>query len=118
MTALSPLVTLFDRLVEILGPGWALVYAACFVLLALTWRVVQDRRRDRWANRALEEKEKTVQRLAKEAREWRIYWMIQEGGMTRAEATAIVQENEFRTPHEAREALEEPPEPPKPREED
>lgn len=103
--AVNQLLTLlFDRL----GPGWTLLYLIVAVALAAGLRWYVDRRKDRYVNLALEEKEKALQRAASEAREWRVYFGVTEVGMDQRLAERIFQRNEFLTPAESRRALERP----------
>jgi len=102
---LETLGQILDFLIGRFGPNGTIAIFAIGLLALLVYRVYQDRRRDRWAQKAIDGKEETIQRLAASDREWRIYFMIQ-AGMTRREAEKIVQENRYLTPKEAREALE------------
>ena len=98
---------LLDFLFRWLGPGWTLFYALVAVGIATSLRLAADRRKDRYIKLALDEKERTVQRLASEAREWRIFAAITIG-MDRHQAERVFTENAFLTPAEARRALERP----------
>ncbi len=103
---LEAVLRLVEAIINAVGPGWTFGYIITGFTLLFLNRLYQNHRRDKWANRAIEEKERTIQRLAQQDREWRIYWMVVSGGITRREAEKIVQENRYFTPEEARSALE------------
>jgi len=99
---------LVQVLVETLGPTRTIGLVVILVLFLGARRLYLDYRASKAVNQALEEKERSIQRLNTQEREWRQYFLMEKGGMSREEAERLVLRNEFDTPAEARRALENP----------
>lgn len=103
--AVDALERLIALLFTWLGPGGAVAVLLGVLVLGVGFRFYQDRRADRFINKALEEKERTIQRLAKQEREWRMVF-FERLGMPRNEVERMVLRNEADTPQDARRELE------------
>lgn len=103
---LEKLVNVLGALVNVLGPGWTVVLIVCILALGVGLKVYSTGRLERAYDKALEEKERSVQRLANEARSWRILFLTHVLRISRQEAEKIIERNEFTTPEEARRELE------------
>jgi len=103
---IAELIQLLDQLAEILGPGWTVGLVLGLLVAGLAWKAYNNRRLERGFKLALDEKERTVQRLADEARGWRILFLTHNLKITRQEAEKIIERNEFANPEEARRELE------------
>lgn len=102
---LEALTFLLELLLREYGPLGSVVVIVGLVGVALLVLLYLDWRRNRWVERALAEKDSTIQRLAASDRQWRQYFMIQ-NGMSREEAERLVVENTFVNPGDARRGLE------------
>lgn|SRR5690554_506968 len=98
---------LLEALISRFGPGGTILLIGGFFLAFAARRVYLDWRADRLMNQALAEKERSIQRIADQEREWRVYFMMKDGKMTRREAEKIILRNDASTASESREALEE-----------
>lgn len=94
---------LFDNL----GPDRTIGLVILLLVAFGLRRWYLDYRAGQAVNQALEEKERSIQRLNGQEREWRLYFLIQ-SGMSQEDAERIVLRNDFSTPAQARRALEEP----------
>jgi hypothetical protein len=80
-----------------------------FVAIALAstgWRIYQYRRKDKEVNLALKEKDRTIQRLAEQERNYRILFFKEKCGWTDDEIEKFVMKNEFEDVPSARRELE------------
>lgn len=109
---IEAITALFGLLFVWLGPGWTVLLFVVGVSGSLLFRRHADNRKDHWINVALEEKEKSLQRVADEARQWRSFYAVQ-SGMDKNQADKLFRENKFLTPAESRKALEQPATPPR-----
>lgn len=80
---------LFQQIVTVYGPGWTAFFVFLVLAAAATWKVYQDRRKDKEVNLALEEKERTIARLASENATYRVEALVQKG-WSREEALSLV----------------------------
>lgn len=97
---------LLAYLISQFGPNGTLILILGAVLFLALRRLYLDHRADSLTTQALEEKERTIQRIANQERQWRLYFLIKEGNLSRKEAEKLVLQNEYSTPKESREALE------------
>ena len=95
-------------LVGIFGPWPTLAIIGTIVTLVVARRLYNDSRADKETNALVDEKEKSVQRLATENREQRILIARQVYKWTPEEIERYILRAEFRNGAEAREALEAP----------
>lgn len=77
-------------------------------LLVITggWKIYNLRRKDREVNLALKEKDRTIQRLAEQERNFRILFFKEKGGWTDEQIKQFVMKNEFEDVPSARKELE------------
>lgn len=75
-------------------------------LLFFGWRVYNNYRKDREVNLALQEKDRTIQRLAEQERNYRILFFKEKAGWTDDQVDRFVLKNEFPDAPSARKALE------------
>ena len=97
---------LLDLLFQRLGPGYTLLLLAGLVLALAIRRVYYDRRADRDSKRAIEEMERTIQRLANQERAWRYIFVTKTELLSADEADLLINRNEYPTPKASREDLE------------
>jgi hypothetical protein len=83
-------------------------------LLSAGWRIYQQRRKDKEVNLALKEKNRTIQRLAEQERNFRILFFKEKCGWTDDEIEKFVMKNEFEDVPSARRELEGETPPPQP----
>ena len=87
--------------------AWNTVFLLVGIYIAFfARRIYLDHRRDKDANRAINAMEISVQRSAQEAREWRMFFFKEKGGLSFEEAERLVSEASFDNPKQARRALE------------
>lgn len=103
MDASGRLLPLFIQSFGAAGTVWLM---AGVVTVLGARRLYMDWRTDRHIKRLLKEKERTIQRIANQEREWRIYFVMRDHGMTLEEAQALIAQNNYSTPQESREHLE------------
>ena len=96
----------FESIINAFGPVWTVlvalgIYGACFL-----WRLYNDRRKDRERDIVLEEKERSLQRLANEARAYRAYVFKEKLKCDDTWLEKFMIENDFRSGPESRRVLE------------
>jgi hypothetical protein len=101
---------LLALLIRSFGPDGTLILLGVAVLLFVGWRIYLRRSNTELIDKLLAEKERTIQRIAGEARQYKLLYLISTG-MDRREAERIILLNDYSTPTESRQALEEPREP-------
>lgn len=89
---IDALVRLLDLLFRELGADRTMRWLVIAFAGAAAWRFYQNWRQDRYFRKALDEKERTIERLAGQERQWRIYFMNKQGGMSLPRARQIVEE--------------------------
>jgi len=97
---------LWNTLIGTLGVAGTLAVAVLLVIASGALKRYNDRRKDRDANAALDEKERSIQRLAEENRMWRALFLKDKCGLSPEEVDRIVLKNEFPDAPTARRALE------------
>lgn len=100
---------LISTLFESLGPDRTLGLIVIVLLLSVMRRLYLDWRADRLMRAALDEKEKSIQRLNNQEREWRRLFLLLRTDLSADQVDSIVLRNEFSTPQQARRALEQKP---------
>src|SRR5690606_4835811 len=103
---LTGFVVALGKLVELLGPGLALTALFGLVAVGVGLKIYTGRRLEKAFQLALDEKERTVQRLADECRQYRVLFGIEHLGLNQQRSEKIFQRNDFATPEEARKTLE------------
>jgi hypothetical protein len=103
---IKALTQLWNSLIGTLGVKGTLAVAVLIVVASAAVKRYNDVRKDRDANAALDEKEKSIQRLAEENRMWRALFLKDKCGMSPEEISRIVLKNEFPDAPSARKALE------------
>ena len=108
---LDALGRLVAALVAAFGPTGTVLLLLAVAVAATAWRLYQDKRKDREFNLLIEEKDKTIQRLASQERFYRAMFFKDKVGMPIEELERLIMRNDFSNTAEAREALESPPAP-------
>ncbi len=103
---INALVRLWNTLITSLGVAGTLGVALFIVIASAGIKRYNDVRRDRDAKEALDEKEKSIQRLNEENRMWRALFLKDKCGMSAEEINRLVLKNEFPDAPAARKALE------------
>lgn len=98
---------ILDLLVQAFGTSGTIILFAMFILGSFGWRYYNDRRKDREIRQLVEEKERTIQRLAKQECELRIYWLKNMAGWTDEQVERFIMLADFPDGPSARRALEE-----------
>ena len=98
---------ILNILIGAFGPWGTVVLIGVGLLGMFLFRVYKDRRADKAIDRALAEKERTIQRLANQERTWRRVLLTENLKLDKAEADSILAlEGEYDTPEASRRALE------------
>lgn len=95
-----------ELLIDNFGPGGTIIIMLALVFFSLGFRVYKDRRRDKERDALIEEKDRTIQRLAASEREYRALFLKEKAGWTDEQVKSFIARNEFSDPVEARQALE------------
>jgi hypothetical protein len=107
---ISEIIKALTHLVEVLvanfGALGTIIIVASLLLVAFLWRRYNDYRRDKATNDLLAEKDRTIQRLAEEARNFKILHFKEKLGWTDEQITLFIMKNEFVDGVTARKALE------------
>jgi len=98
---------LLQILLSSFGPWGTIVLITLAVLASFGFRVYNDRRRDKEIDALIEEKDRTIQRLADSERMYRALFLRQQTDWTDDQIERFIMQNEFADPVEARESLEE-----------
>ncbi len=102
LKSLEPLLKLFfDKL----GVGWTIALLLGIGILLFAFRCYKDWRKDREIHLALQAKDKTIQIIAEQNRQYRVL-ELKEKGLSDEMITALVLENTPANPAEARAILE------------
>ena len=89
----------FSHLIEVFVAsfgriGTVLMFVG-MLLVAVAWRLYNDRRKDKEINAAVLEKNRTIRRLAEQERNYRILFFKDKAGWTDEEVERFIVENEF-----------------------
>lgn len=103
---LDALDKLVHSLVNIFGPWVTLGIVAVVVAITGGWKIWNIKRKDREVNLALKEKDKTIQRLAEQERNYRILFFKEKCGWSDEQIQQFVMKNEFEDVPSARKELE------------
>lgn len=76
------------------------------VLLSIIYRLYSDYRKDKEVNAVIAEKERTIQRLAQDNREWRILFLKEKYNWSVEEIERFIHKNDFKDGPEARKFFE------------
>lgn len=93
-------------LINSFGAGGTIGIAAAVVVITGGWRIYNNRRKDKEVNLALKEKDRTIQRLAEQERNFRILFFMEKCGWTEERIQQFVMKNEFEDVPSARRELE------------
>jgi len=100
----------FRKLLEVLIANygtWGTLGIFAFIILAsFGWKFYNNYRKDKEVNLALQEKDRTIQRLAEQERNFRILFFKEKAGWTDEQVERFVLRNEFPDVPSARKALE------------
>jgi hypothetical protein len=98
---------LLELLINRFGAGGTVALVAVLLFLALLYKVYSNWRADRAIDRALEEKERTIQRLANQERTWRRVFLTDRMKLSSKEADRLLSiEGDFADPEESRGTIE------------
>lgn len=97
---------LLELLISHFGPWGTIVIIFGVLLLAVGLRLYNDWRKDKEIEALIEEKDRTIQRLAESERTYRALFLKDKAGWTDEQVERFIVRNEFTDPAEAREALE------------
>jgi hypothetical protein len=103
---LEALTKVINILVENYGATGTLLIFIGAIGIAVLWRVYSNYRTDKRIDQLLDEKDKTIQRLAEQERNMRILFLQKVAGWTDKQIEAFVMKNEFKDSVEARKELE------------
>lgn len=98
---------ILNALIGAFGPLGTVALVGAGLLVMFAFRVYKDKRADRTIDRALAEKERTIQRLANQERTWRRVFLTENLKIDKVEADRLLAlEGEYETPEQARKAVE------------
>jgi hypothetical protein len=97
---------LLELLISHFGPWGTIVIIFGALLLAVGLRLYNDWRKDKEVKALIDEKDRTIQRLAESERTYRALFLKEKAGWTDEQVERFIVRNEFANPAEAREALE------------
>jgi sensor domain CHASE-containing protein len=103
---LQSLTQLIDTLIESYEPWGTVGIFLGVVVISGLWKWYNDSRSDKRVEQLLQEKDKTIQRLAEQERNMRILFLQRMGGLSDEQIDAFVMKNEFDNPVDARKELE------------
>ncbi|HEY0003735.1 MAG TPA: hypothetical protein VGB17_02905 [Pyrinomonadaceae bacterium] len=106
----SPILDAAGRLIQTLyntfGFWGTFGLIALLLIVSGVYKRYNDKRKDRDTDRALKEKEKSLQRVAEEVRMWRVIVFVEKFGYTFEQAERLAMQNEFPDAVTARKAME------------
>jgi hypothetical protein len=103
---IEALTKLVEVVIRTYGPGPTLAISFLAVAAIAGWRIYQQRRKDKEVHLALQEKDRTIQRLAEQERSLRALLFKQLAGWDDETVERFILRNEFPDPESARKALE------------
>jgi hypothetical protein len=103
---INALNNLVQALVNNFGAWGTIGIAVALVVITGVWKIYNIRRKDRETNLALKEKDRTIQRLAEQERNYRILFFKEKCGWTDEQVLLFVMRNEFEDVPSARRELE------------
>lgn len=87
--------------------NWGTVgIGAALLLVGILWRLYNDYRKDKETNAVVAEKDRTIQRLAEQERNYRILFLKEKAGWTDEQIRLFVMKNDFENGVTARRMLE------------
>lgn len=95
----------FGLLIKHFGPWGTIVIFGIIALGLFCWRYYSDRRRDKYVDKLLKEKDAAIQRLAEQERNYRVMFLKQMG-WSDDDIDRFIMKNQFANPQEARQHLE------------
>lgn len=97
---------LFESIINKYGPLNTVLIGIGIIVVLFLFRLYTDYRKDKERDKIIEEKERTVQRLAQEAREWRIVILKEKYKWTDEQVERFIHKGDFKDGAEARQKLE------------
>lgn len=97
---------LFYAVIKAFGPGPTIGIFLFILVVTVLFRLYTDWRKDREINKVIAEKERTIQRLAQESREWRIAILREKYNWTPEEIEQFIHKNDFADANDSRKHLE------------
>ncbi len=95
-----------ETLIEHFGKWGALGIGAALVALFFVYQYLKDRRKNKYFEMVIEEKDKAIQRTADECRYLRFWLFKQTTNLSDEEIKNLVEKNEYPNAEEARKGLE------------
>ncbi|MBX2840859.1 MAG: hypothetical protein KTR26_03755 [Flammeovirgaceae bacterium] len=95
----------FNKIIEQIGPTTTLIVFGIILIVAIVYKIYKDKQDDKYINKLLEEKERTIQRVADEARQYKFLY-FKERGWTTEELEKLFIKNDFLNIKDAREKME------------
>lgn len=86
---------LLKFLFQQLGVAGTLTCAVLFVVASIAWRIYNDKKKEKEINLALQEKDRTIIRLASQERAWRIQYFKESKGWTDEQIDKYILQNEL-----------------------
>lgn len=106
----ADIINALNNLVQVLinnfGAWGTIGIAAAAIAITGGWKVYNIRRKDKEVHLALKEKDRTIQRLAEQERNYRIMFFMEKCGWTSEQIEQFVMKNEFEDVPSARKELE------------
>jgi len=103
---INALNNLIQSLVAVFGARGTIAILVVIIAGTTWWKIWNIRRKDREINLVLEEKDRTIQRLAEQERNYRILFFKEKFGWTDEQVLQFVMKNEFKDVPSARRELE------------
>ena len=103
---INAIANLFNVLVENFGSAGSVIILFILVVAFYSYRLYIDKRKDKYIQALLKEKDRTIQRIAEQERNYRVLF-LKEKGMSDDEIERFVIRNDFSNIPEARKNLEE-----------
>lgn len=98
---------IIEYLVGIFGPQGTFLLIIIFWITSTCWKVYNEYKKNKEINQVLEEKERTIQRIAKQEREFRILFFKEKFKWTDEQVERFIMKADFYDGPEAIKALEE-----------
>lgn len=96
-----------ETLIEHYGKWGALGIGLGAVILLFLWQLYLDKRKSKYFNTVIQEKDKAIQRIAEECRYLRFWLLKRTTNLSDAEIRDLVEKNEYPNAEEARRGMEE-----------
>lgn len=92
---IESVVKLLSFLFETLGVAGTIAATVLVVIVSAGWRIYNDRKKEKEINLALQEKDRTITRLAAQERVWRIQFFKESMGWTDEQIEKYILQNDL-----------------------